>query len=338
MSQLPPFVSYKDFDVSKLSTPGPQRKSIPNSSQVYYEIPIQYNYATDDTELIGDLKIEYPKVTNNFGIKEFAGEGGKQSAFMLSASLLPDGESAVLRKMLEDLYKGCAQLIGIHKDNLSSAFKKFKPESKESCEALFKELIYVPTQAGRAPSASNKLRAYNGEVKTLFTRYYKDENTGKPVEEPVPWRLLVNADIKYIPVVHYKKIYVGSKASIQSEMTSAIIVSVKPRHTESSQKETAQALLDDPDYDPNQLNNNLAKLQLQRQNQLLKEPLPSVVAPTVGSTSSISSHTVTSSTADFLANSPNVPSPPSTPVVPTPAVTAPPPTVSGIKIPGIKRT
>ena len=120
--------------------------------------------------------------------------------------------------------------------------------------------------------------------------------------------ILVGSDVKYIPVVHYKKIYVGAKASIQSEIASAIVVNVKDRRLGNTQTETAKALLDDPDYDPNQLNNNLAKLQLQRQNQLLKDPMPALShPPTVGSTSSISSHSVTSSTADFLSNAPNVP-------------------------------
>ena len=131
MSNLPRHVSYKDFDVSKLSTSGPQRKNVPNSTQVYYELPIQYDYGTDGTELIADLRIEYPKVNSPFGIKTFEGENGKQNTYMLSAVLPPEGETVVLKKLLEDLYKGCAQLIGVHKDNVTAAHSRNSNQTRK---------------------------------------------------------------------------------------------------------------------------------------------------------------------------------------------------------------
>jgi hypothetical protein len=139
----------------------------------------------------------------------------------------------------------------------------------------FKKPVHVPwdpvAQApmeGRAPTAFYKLfsRGKSPFVEqTIFTGL---DN------KPIPWTMLQNVEMKFIPLLHFKRIYVGGggkNISLQIEMLSAVVTYIKGRGTSSNQQATITRLQElRPDLG-DQVSAQVAKLKMDRQELLLAE-------------------------------------------------------------------
>jgi hypothetical protein len=117
---------------------------------------------------------------------------------------------------------------------------------------------------GRAPSMFLKLFS-RGKApmveQTLFTGL-----DGKPI----PWALMAGVEMKFIPLIHVKRIYVGGgKASIQMEVVSAIVTSIRARNTTTRQLGTIQRLQQARPELADTVAAQLAKLTTDRQDQML---------------------------------------------------------------------
>jgi hypothetical protein len=94
-----------------------------------------------------------------------------------------------------------------------------------------------------------------------------DDNGEQEISyEPIDWELLKGVEMKFIPLVHIKKIYVGGgKASLQMEVVSAIVTYLSGRGTTIKNTATIKNLVKaNPDL-PNTLEEQIAKLTSARQ-------------------------------------------------------------------------
>jgi len=120
-----------------------------------------------------------------------------------------------------------------------------------------------------------------GRARSMFMKLFRK---GKPpmVEEtlftgldakPIPWTLLDKVEMKFIPLLHIKGMYIGGKPSIQTEMSSAIVTSIKARNTDSQQMQTIKSLTAANPELADRVAAQIAKLSMDRQDQLMHSTL-----------------------------------------------------------------
>ena len=237
------YVTYKNFSTERLTASQPEPKIVPGTgpgtnlpAQGYYQIPIMYNYGTD-TSRLNDFLLEGPELESSTGIQTKPAPGNNRSDHSIPCRFDANNqEQNRFIEVMSSIHKACAYILGTMKGAVGLRF--FDPDHPD---ALFSNPVYRPYDkvtnqviTGRAPSMYLKLfsRGKPGmEEQTLFTGV--DGN-------PIPWPLLQSAEIKFIPLIHIKRIYVGSKASIQMEVQGAIVTSIRARN--SATKQTATLL------------------------------------------------------------------------------------------------
>jgi hypothetical protein len=321
-------VTFDQFNASKLggSEPIPTSFKKGNDTIAYNDIKLHYNYGTPEEPVISDLFFELPAVSAT-GIRmkeeDANGKNGpykKQTHSMMIKLDLSDpntrGEiQAALDKMDEIHAKSC-QLLSACKGKVKMHdFDAARPGG------LFKNPVYWPRDEvtgekvkGKSPNIWVKLRNYKTN-KTLFT----DLNN-----HVIDWKLLTDVDITFVPLLHFEKIYVGSKASLQVFLASAIIVKIVAIGTETRQTSTLEKLK--KTYGANladSVESQLADLRMARQETLshtatsnefgtqdygtMHSTIPSQVSSSSSSSQGGSSEQA--SLQDFLSNAPTMPVP-----------------------------
>jgi len=176
-------------------------------------------------------------------------------------------EHVQLINTMDNLYQGTAFILNTMK--VQVGLRHFNMEAAEATG--LKRPIYRPYDKvtgdpiqGRAPSMFLKLfrrgKAPFAE-ETLFTGLD---------EKPIPWTLLQNVEMRFIPLIHVKRIYVGGgKASIQMEVVSAVVTSIRARGSATRQTGTIQRLQTARPELADMVAGQLAKLTLDRQDQML---------------------------------------------------------------------
>lgn len=239
-------VTFDQFNASKLggSEPIPMSIEKPNETIKYNEIKLHYNYGTNEEPVISDLFFELPTVSAT-GIRlkeeETNGKNGayKKTNYSMMIRLdLSDpktkNEIQVALDKMDELHARTCQVLGTCKGKVK--MHDFDPQRPGG---MFKNPVYWPRDEvtgekvkGKSPNLWVKLRNYKNN-KTLFT-----DLNGHVVD----WKLLTDVDITCVPLLHFEKIYIGSKASLQVFLASAIIVKIVPMGTETRQTSTLERL------------------------------------------------------------------------------------------------
>ena len=283
-------VSYKDCANEKIVHEQPQPKDVPvkpgqtpGSAGKYYQIPLRYDYGG--------------------GLVEKEQNGKRDFSIMTSMPLKT--EAGLCVEKFQDIHARCCGILGLYKGQIGLGSINFK--NSEVASAVFKNPIYYSRDKvtgdliqGRDPTIFFKCfrRWYsNTEEKTLFVIPAKkmdkngkvviDEMTGKPVidYQPMDWGLIKGSEIHFIPLIHIKSIYVGGgKASLQMEMVSAVLTSIKGRGTSTKQTATIENLVQANPNILSTLEEQVAELTANRQGPLTNSwNLPKAVDAHVGS-------------------------------------------------------
>jgi hypothetical protein len=203
----------------------------------------------------------------SLGIQSKQGQSGKMEHSIMCKFDTNNPEHNKTIDVMDQLHLGCAYILGTTKVQVN--LRHFNPDQAEATG--LKRPLYRPYDKvtgepiqGRAPSMFLKLfsrgKAPYAE-QTLFT-----DIKGKPI----PWTLLQNVNMKFIPLIHVKRIYIGGgKASIQMEVVSAIVTSVSARGSTSRQTETLEKLQNECPHLADTVEAQVAKLTIDRQDQLL---------------------------------------------------------------------
>jgi hypothetical protein len=168
---------------------------------------------------------------------------------------------------INEIHGGCAYILYTLKGQV-----KLPHFNKDMAEATgLKNPIYRPRDEvtgdiipGRAPSMFLKLFS-RGKPPMLEQSLFTDL-----VGNPIPWKLLEGVEMKFIPLLHIKRMFIGGgKASIQMEVLSAVVTYVKPKGTTSKQDATMNRLKANRPELQDIVAAQIAKINHDRQDQLL---------------------------------------------------------------------
>lgn len=260
---------YDKFNGNHLTGSEPKQKSFQNGKITYKEIALQYNYGNPESPIIDSCFFELPIVSSYGGIvekretKPALKEGDppyiKESYSMMFSFNLQDQECITCLQKLDELHLASARVLGQYKGKVG--FYDFDPERPGN---TLKNPVYYKRDevtgervAGTNPSMWVKMNHWRNN-KTLFT----DLN-----ETPIDWSLLKDVEIKMIPLVHVEKIYVGSKASLQLKLVSAVITDIAPINTRTRQTRTIDRLKKRAGL-ADQVASQLAQLRMDKQDSL----------------------------------------------------------------------
>lgn len=264
-------INFDEFEPERLTSTPPERKQVPKvlPEQFYQQLTLMYNRGSPESKILDEFKIEGCIMESSFGIRSEPGQNGKidNSVACRLKSTNPDHVKFV--NTFDSIYHRCANVLGSVKAQVKMF--KFNPEDPEA--GGFNGPIYRQKDKatgepidGRDPSIYLKLFSRgSGQYaeQTLFTNLRG---------EPVPWSLLKNVEMKFIPLIHVKRIFIGAKISLQMEVISAIVLEARARNSASLQTDTLLRLQQqNPDL-VDSVSAQLAKLATDRQDQLLGTP------------------------------------------------------------------
>ncbi len=240
-------ITYDEFDAKKLIGSEPKSETIKkeNGDLTYHEIKFLYNYGTEAEPVLGELFVELPELPMT-GVIEKKGDvvpgknGQPYQKMNYSTKISFDLSNPTNRKDVEmallkihEIYMATSQILGQYKGKLKMPhFNATQPQ------VLYKDPIYWPTDdagekmQGRDPSMYLKLRNY-GYAKTLFT------DLRGSVQD---WKVLNNVEIKGVPLLHFEKIHVGTKPSLQIYCSSCVITDIRAVGTQTKQMSTIERL------------------------------------------------------------------------------------------------
>lgn len=266
--------SYEKFIGDNVKATEPKTKTLTTvqGKQTYHEVPVQYNYGTQEKPIIDSCFIEFPMVKTRGGIarkqeERKSNEPGdapymKESYSMMFIFDLTDPDCRMCLSKLDELHKGVAKAIFPFKTKIGVPF--LVPENAQATG--LKHPVYYKMDeltneraAGLNPSIWVKLNHWKNN-KTLFT-----DLNGTPID----WSLLYDVEAKMIPLIHAEKVYCGGgKTSIQMKMVSAVITDIAPINTRSRQTTTLDRLKEKYSGLADAVASQLATLRMEKQDSL----------------------------------------------------------------------
>ena len=283
----PTYVVYNEYTNGKLSCSPPEKKTVPGTGpsakppspeQNYFNIPLLYNFASDGSKSYGELQLEGCEMTTALGLRSQANaQTGRVEHSMMTRFDMNNPEQARFLQVIDEIHAGSAYIVQQYK--VAVKMPRFNAEMAQ--DTGFKHPVYRPLDEvtgqpseGRQPSMFFKL-FQRGKApfceQTMFT-----DVQGKVI----PWTLLQNVEMRFIPLLHFKRVYVGGgKISLQIEMLSAIVTSIKGRGTTTNQMSTISRLQQARPELVDSVAAQLAKLTSDRQDQLLAGSVTSTTNP-----------------------------------------------------------
>lgn len=247
----PTFVVFNEYTTARITCSQPEKKTVPNTGQNanppsaeqnYHLIPLLYDYSTSPTSrVLNEFQLEAPELTTTHGIRSQVNVQSNRTDHSIMARFdVSNPEHARFLEVMNEIHAGCAQMINAYKGAVK--MPHFNPNMamatgfKDPIYRQLDELTGKPIE-GRAPSYFFKLFSRGKPPfveQTIFTGL---DN------KPIPWTVLQNVEMKFIPLLHFKRIYAAAgKASLQVEMISAVVTHIKGRGTASTQTATIARL------------------------------------------------------------------------------------------------
>jgi len=277
------FSTFADYTSSRLACTPAEQKTIPGTgpnatppspAQSYYQIPLMYNLGTNENRILSDFFLEACEMETGFGIQSKPGQSGRMEHSVMCRFDNTNDDHRRFIETIGSIHLGCAYILQALKGQVK--LYNFNAANSQMAEATgLKNPVYRARDEltgdyvqGRAPSMFLKLFSRGkGPMaeQTLFTGL-----DGKAI----PWTLLEGVEMKFIPLIHIKRMYIGGgKASIQMEVVSAVVTSVRARNTTTKQLSTIHRLQTERPELFDTVSAQLAKLSIERQNQMLGAPM-----------------------------------------------------------------
>lgn len=279
IDSLPPYCDFQTFETIKVHCTQPERKQIPQpppqpgqqpqAPSYYNQIPLLYNFGSNESPVLRDFLLEGPELESPTGVSSKPTPNNPTRMDHTIMVRLPiDSRDAVhFMNTVNQVHAALAYILHQYKGAV-----KLPNFNKDMAEATgLRNPIYIARDEvtgepipGRNPSMYFKLfKRGSGmmEEKTLFTNLKG---------QPISWDLLHNVEMKFIPLLHIEKIYVGGgKASMQMKMVSAIVTSLRARNSVTRQLYTIDRLTRDNPNRVDALEAQIAKLTMDRQGSLV---------------------------------------------------------------------
>ncbi len=274
-------LNYKEVIFENIIALAPEEKTIQNTTNKYYEIPLKYNYGTVEKPMINEFFIEGPELSSPGGVANYP-QNGKDSWGIMA--VLPVSKDQIIKEFADCIAKVYVT-AGIHLSKVQGKVGIPEFDVERPSATGFKNPVYYSRDKttgkiiqGRDPSLFIKLINFGKgafQTKTLFTQI--------DVEKSIDWELVQSVEMKFIPLLHVEKIYIGGgKASLQMKMKSAIVTSVRPINSSSSQTKTAKKLIEENPNKELTLKEQIAALTALRQDVLEKKMSSATISDPTG--------------------------------------------------------
>jgi hypothetical protein len=269
------YVTYDNYTTANLTCTPHETKTVPDGPSkgtTYYQIPFLYNYGTAENKRLTDFLLEGCELSTSFGVQSKPNQSGRVEHSIMVSFDVNDDEQVRFIETINQVHAGAAYIL----QQMKGAVKLFNFNAQMAEATGLKNPIYRPRDEvtgeilqGRKPSNYFKL-FQRGKPPMVEQTLFTDLN-GKPI----PWALLQGVEMKFIPLIHFKRIYVGGgKASIQMEVVSAIVTSIRARNTATQQLSTIHRLQHTRPELVDTVAAQLAKLTTDRQDQMLGASVP----------------------------------------------------------------
>lgn len=279
------YATYIDYTTTRLSCTPSEQKTIPGTGQqatppsppqFYYQIPLMYNTGTNENRILNDFQIEGCEMDTAFGIQDKPAPNGRLEQSVMCRFDPNNADQNRFIETIGQVHAGCAYILA----QMKGTVKLYNFNAQMAEATGLKNPVYRPRDdvtgepiQGRAPSMFLKL--FNRGKPPMVEQTLFTDLEGKPI----PWALLKGVEMKFIPLIHIRRIYVGGgKASIQMDVVSAIVTSIRARNTTTKQLGTIGRLQQARPELHDQVAAQLAKLTIDRQDQMLGATNP-VTAP-----------------------------------------------------------
>lgn len=243
-------IHYTQFDVSKILNREPEQRKFGSSPMNQYKfVPLLYSYTGDNnTSIIGDLLLEGCEMDSN-GIIEPNDETNNYKKYSIQCIFnLKDTNHANFLYKITEIYRKCAEILFSLKETTYLKFlENFDPKAPE--KSGFRSPIYSQQNKniGKITKDSNPSMYFKLIKREYITSAGKNSEMTvfmDPNGNEIPWHLLTNVNLKFIPLIWIKGIYLLNIASIQMEIISAVVTSVisKNKSIMNFQKSTLESL------------------------------------------------------------------------------------------------
>lgn len=306
--------SYTNLDIKNIigNSPKPISFDTAQGKISYNDIPLNYNYGTEDNRIIEEFYLEGPVVEcRGILTKEEAKSGtkGRPDYIKVTNSMmfifnLQDPDCVAFIKRNSDVHSGCCHILSANGGKVGLFdFDPTRPGGMFKNPMYFKrDTVTGQIVEGRNPSMFAQLNNYNTN-KTLFT---------DPMGNIIDWKILKDVELKLIPLFHYEKIYVASsgKSSMKVKLVSAIIVDLKRINSETKQgaSSTLEKYLNANQGLGDMVTSQIAQLTMESQDALDQVPIPTNGTARLPSDSQMHnmSQQDASSLNDFLGGAPGM--------------------------------
>jgi hypothetical protein len=260
------YCTYDNFNPDNLTNLKPEQSK--NADVPCWFINLLYNLGSPDAPDFSEFEMELCEFTSPVGItvkESVQKDGSTRVDESILVKFDSNPEHTKCMDTLKQVHTKLAFLIG----EVKGVIKKHSFKASDPVTSGFKELIYFPIDefgepiTGRAASMFLKLFSWGKGDTATSTIFVDMEN--KPIDK----KLLTGVELKFIPLLQIRRVRSAASISVNMEIKSAIITSVKARNTESSQLATLNRLkTQNPDLN-GKVSSQLARLTANRQNRLL---------------------------------------------------------------------
>jgi hypothetical protein len=243
------YVDFSEFNAANLIiSPFQQKQSKAEAGQkpiTYYEMPLSYNFGSEECPIIREFLFQYPEMSTNSGMVEGQTGGRRNYSVPIMFSLTNVHHNEVI-EVLRKIHQSCSDAIKPVRVKVS--MPHFDPKLAEATGFTFP--LYYPKDKetgeiinGKNPSCFLKMK-YAEYGKRTDKALFTDMN-GNGID----WKLMENVEMKFIPLVHIEKLYIGGgKIRLQMKCISAIVTNIVKKGSITRQMRTINKLKEnDPD-------------------------------------------------------------------------------------------
>ena len=259
--------SYIETNTTHIEGSKPITKSFDtqNGKISYNELFLSYNYGSPEQPIRNSFYMEGP-VVSSYGIvtKEEPANGPNGPYTKVSHSImttfdLQNAECKACLSKIEKIHSAASYILAKYGSEIGYSDNEYDPSKPGK---IFKNPVFYKREGGkiiegRNPTMWSKLNHYRTN-KTLFT-----DLNGTHIE----WDFLKDVDLKFVPLWHFEKIYIGTKTSIQIKLISGVVISIVPINSKSKQtgSSTIQRLKDKYKGLSSQVESQIAQIRMDRQ-------------------------------------------------------------------------
>lgn len=257
------YPTFEDFDIERVKVGKPEGKTAKDDkgNQIKYQISsVTYNCGSEETPMYDECLIEGCEMFSNIGITSREAPSGKMDHTIMVKFRSDNECHEQFINCMNLLHAGCALGIQSHQKDFSGL--NFDAQLAIERGMGLKLPYYSPPDGGPFSMFLKLYKRGTGAMaqQTLFTDLHGDN---------IEWDLLRNVEMNFIPLFRVKRIYCGGgRVSIQMEVASAIVTEVRPIGSVSKQLSSAKRYLEKNPEKAESVKATLAKLRLERQDQV----------------------------------------------------------------------